>query len=152
MASFKVLQAKFARALKLKLKAMVNKNKTVYSAMPTADSHQEEQDENAINEALEARLMELIASAPQRDLATPMYINHPTSPTSEVKVPANLDSLDFGYYSGLPMVQTSFQQPQPQLICWVSNAEIQKLWCVVSIKKNSQLVNSVKLGLLHTYI
>ena len=37
-----------------------------YNSLPSCDQHQEEQDENAINELLERRLMEIIASSPQQ--------------------------------------------------------------------------------------
>ena len=38
-----------------------------YEEIPAAHTHQEEMDENLANEALEARLMELIANAPQQE-------------------------------------------------------------------------------------
>ena len=37
---------------------------TCYVEIPPTDPHQEELDENALNEAIEARLMEIIASSP----------------------------------------------------------------------------------------
>lgn len=58
-----------------------------YESVPVTNPHQTEVDENALNEALEARLMELIASSPQQD--QPIKI--------KVKVvPANLDLFSFG--------------------------------------------------------
>lgn len=95
MVSIKSVPRKIAKILK-----KFNKK---YQELPMANSHQEEVDENAINEALEARLMELIASAPQQNLdqawTVPMDI-------LAVKVPANLDHF--------PTFQTFCQVAQPQ--------------------------------------
>ena len=45
-----------------------------YEELPKADPHQEEMDENALNEALEARLMEVIANAPAQDAPITLQI------------------------------------------------------------------------------
>jgi hypothetical protein len=76
-----------------------------------ADSHQEEVDENAINEALEARLMELIAAAPQHNLEVPIMINM----EAKLTVPANPDLFNMGFIMDFPLVQTSCQSAQPQM-------------------------------------
>merc|ERR1712062_648006 len=81
MVSIKSVPRKIAQVLKAK----INKLKK-YQELPKADSHQEEVDENAQNEALEARLMELIASAPQQNLEQPWFLKLD-------QVPANLDHL-----------------------------------------------------------
>lgn len=51
----------------LNKKAQKSETKAAYEELPVAHSHQEEIDENALNEALEARLMEAIAAAPAQD-------------------------------------------------------------------------------------
>ena len=90
---------KIAKVLKNRLVLLKIKK---YQALPTANSHQEEIDENALNEAFEARLMELIAQAPHHNLDQPW-----TVPMDQlVKVPANLDHL--------PTFQTCCQMPQAQ--------------------------------------
>lgn len=94
MVSIKSVPRKIAQVLKAK----INKLKK-YQELPKADSHQEEVDENAQNEALEARLMELIASAPQQNLEQPWFLKLD-------QVPANLDHL--------PTFQTFCQRPQAQ--------------------------------------
>merc|ERR1711863_51322 len=43
-----------------------------YQSLAPSDPHQDEVDENALNEALEARLMELIASSPIKQLEAPI--------------------------------------------------------------------------------
>ena len=56
-----------AEKIALKIKQRIAKllaAKKPYVELPPTDPHQEEVDENALNEALEARLMELIASSP----------------------------------------------------------------------------------------
>ena len=75
-----------------------------YSELPLANSHQEEVDENAINEALEARLMELIASAPQNHNLSQAWTV--SANDLVVKVPANLDNF--------PTFQTFCQVAEPQ--------------------------------------
>ena len=93
MVSIKSVPRKIAQVLKAK----INKLKK-YQELPQ-NSHQEEVDENAQNEALEARLMELIASAPQQNLDQPWFLKLD-------QVPANLDHL--------PTFQTFCQRPQAQ--------------------------------------
>ena len=83
--------------LKKKIIAKLPWNKK-YEQLPHASSHQEEVDENALNEALEARLMEIIASSPASD--TPITINQ-------------RDLFSYGTYQ--PLVSTSCQVPQPQV-------------------------------------
>ena len=69
------------------------------------DLHKEEADENALNEALEARLMEIIASSPA--LQTPVTI--------QVGDTAILATQAQDPHSLVPsMVQTSCQQPSGQ--------------------------------------
>ena len=99
MVSIKSVPRKIANLLKNRL------CKKYYQNLPMANSHQEEVDENAINEALEARLMELIASAPQHNLEQP-WILPGSSLDQWIKVPANLDHL--------PTFQTCCQLPQAQ--------------------------------------
>ena len=73
--------------------------KSPYEELPVGNPHQEEVDENAINEALEARLMQLIASAPQGSNLDQAW---------NLKVPANLDNL--------PTFQTFCQVAQTQVL------------------------------------
>merc|ERR1712038_1070866 len=56
---------------KLRLVKTLKKSSS-YVELPPTDPHQEEVDENALNEALEARLMELIACSPA--LETPITL------------------------------------------------------------------------------
>ena len=65
------LSSKVSKSLKRRLFAKLpwlsKRNNNIsndYETLPASDPHQEEVDENALNEALEARLMELIASSP----------------------------------------------------------------------------------------
>lgn len=95
--NFKSVPRKIAKILKKSL--MVNLKKP-YEALPISNPHQEEVDENAINEALEARLMQLIASAPHHNL----------DQAWNLKVPANLDHLEH-----LPTFQTHCQVAVPQV-------------------------------------
>ena len=102
MVSIKSVPRKIAQILKSRLESLKILRK--YQELPLANSHQEEVDENAINEALEARLMELIASAPQNhNLAQPWTVS---VNVLDVKVPANLDNF--------PNFQTFCQKPEPQ--------------------------------------
>ena len=101
MVSIKSVPRKIAKILKSRLESLILRK---YQELPLANSHQEEVDENAINEALEARLMELIASAPQNhNLAQPWTVS---VNVLDVKVPANLDNF--------PSFQTFCQKPEPQ--------------------------------------
>ena len=50
-----------------------------YESLDSTDPHQDELDENALNEALEARLMELIASSPIKQLEVPITFQVPTT-------------------------------------------------------------------------
>merc|ERR1712018_722221 len=94
MVSFKSVPRKIAKLLK---KGLLISHLRKYEELPIGDTHQEEVDENAINEALEARLMEMIASAPQHNLEEAWTL----------KVPANLDNL--------PTFQTYCQVAQAQV-------------------------------------
>lgn len=101
MVSIKSVPRKIARILKARLESLKVMRK--YDALPKANTHQEEVDENALNEALEARLMELIASAPQHNQEWTLTMN-----VLDVKVPANLDNF--------PTFQTYCQVAQPQAL------------------------------------
>ena len=86
------ISKKINKALKLhlfsKLPWLVKQNQK-YETLPKPNLHQEEEDENALNEAIEARLMELIASSPQVD--QPIKIKVTSS--SSASVPANPEFL-----------------------------------------------------------
>ena len=97
MVSFKSVPRKIAKILKKGLLAKHIISRKQYEELPGSSSHQEEVDENAINEALEARLMQLIASAPQHNL----------DQAWNLKVPANLDNL--------PTFQTFCQVAEAQI-------------------------------------
>ena len=59
-----------------------------YEEIPAAHTHQEEMDENLANEALEARLMELIANAPQKEshVRLSLHLSCAVRPTSTTSV------------------------------------------------------------------
>ena len=101
MVSIKSVPRKIAKLLKNRLESLILRK---YSELPLANSHQEEVDENAINEALEARLMELIASAPQNHNLSQAWTV--SANDLVVKVPANLDNF--------PTFQTFCQVAEPQ--------------------------------------
>ena len=98
-----------AAKLKRKLSKLIKPGKKAssqYITLPPTDPHQEEVDENALNEALEARLMEIIASSPA--LQTPVTI--------QVGDTAILATQAQDPHSLVPsMVQTSCQQPSGQV-------------------------------------
>ena len=100
MVSIKSVPRKIAKLLKAKLEKISSKK--TYSELPVVNSHQEEVDENALNEALEARLVELIASAPHQHNLPQAWI----LTLEEIKVPANLDEF--------PSFATYCQVAQPQ--------------------------------------
>lgn len=104
MVSIKSVPRKIAKILKNRLESMKMLKK--YQELPVASTHQEEVDENALNEALEARLMELIASAPQQNLSQPWIVNLDLIEDG-IKVPANLDQ-------HFPNFQTFCQVAEPQ--------------------------------------
>jgi len=101
-----------------------------YESLASADPHQDELDENALNEALEARLMELIASSPIKQLEVPITfqvgstsvlataakdpIEVSTTPYYKENNP--MDLFDYGtYFCLIPsQVQTCCQIPQGQ--------------------------------------
>lgn len=103
MVSIKSVPRKIAKILKNRLENLKMLKK--YQELPLANTHQEEVDENALNEALEARLMELIASAPQQNLSQPWIVNFEL--IEDGKVPANLDN----HFANF---QTFCQVAQPQ--------------------------------------
>ena len=101
-----------------------------YHSLAPTDPHQDELDENALNEALEARLMELIASSPVRQLEVP--ITFQVGSTSVLATAAKdpfetassyssentpMDLFDYGtYFCLIPsQVQTCCQIPQGQV-------------------------------------
>lgn len=84
---------------------LLKKSSKSYDELPAAHSHQEEIDENALNEALEARLMEMIASSPAQ------------------KAPVTLTQADLFDFQGtfvplsaMTRYQTKCQHAQPQQI------------------------------------
>lgn len=105
MISIKSVPRKIVKLIKAKylLRKMAG---ALYQTLPKVDSHQEEADENAINEALEARLMALIASAPQQNLEAPWLISVDEA-EDRIYVPA-ASNLDW------PTYQTFCQTAQPQ--------------------------------------
>ena len=81
------------------------------------DLHKEEQDENALNEALEARLMETIAAAPA--LETPVTLQFGVASVSASTTPSSPISIDgSGWpvfnFANLPQYQTRCQEAQAQ--------------------------------------
>ena len=88
-----------------------------YESLP---SHREEADDNALNEALEARLMELIASAPAQE--TPITLQFgvaSTSASSASTTPSSPISIDgYGWpvfnFASFPQYQTRCQEAEAQ--------------------------------------
>ena len=81
------------------------------------DLHKEEQDENALNEALEARLMETIAAAPA--LEEPVTLQFCVTSVSASSTPSSPISIDgSGWpvfnFANLPQYQTRCQEAQAQ--------------------------------------
>ena len=81
------------------------------------DLHKEEQDENALNEALEARLMETIAAAPA--LEEPVTLQFCVASVSASSTPSSPISIDgSGWpvfnFANLPQYQTRCQEAQAQ--------------------------------------
>ena len=72
----KIFAELLAQKLKRKLTKLIKPKKvsSSYVALPPTDPHQEEVDENALNEALEARLMEIIASSPALDAPITIHV------------------------------------------------------------------------------
>ena len=71
----KIFAELLAQKLKRKLTKLIKPKKgSSYVALPPTDPHQEELDENALNEALEARLMEIIASSPALDAPITIHV------------------------------------------------------------------------------
>ena len=97
--------------------------------MAPSDPHQDEVDENALNEALEARLMELIASSPIKQLEVPItfQVGSTSICATAAKDPLeksmcaseanSMDLFDYGtYFCLIPsQVQTYCQIPQGQV-------------------------------------
>ena len=85
------------------------------------DLHKEEQDENALNEALESRLMETIASAPA--LETPVTLQFcvasvsassaPATPSSPISIDGN--GWPVFNFANLPQYQTRCQEAEAQM-------------------------------------
>ena len=81
------------------------------------DLHKEEQDENALNEALEARLMETIAAAPA--LEEPLTLQFCVTSVSASSTPSSPISIDgYGWpvfnFASFPQYQTRCQDAQAQ--------------------------------------
>ena len=79
------------------------------------DLHKEEQDENALNEALEARLMELIASAPAQETPVTFKLGVASAPST----PSSPISIDgYGWpvfnFASFPQYQSRCQDAQAQ--------------------------------------
>ena len=82
--------------------------------------HKEEQDENALNEALEARLMELIAAAPaleepitlQFGVASSSASSASTTPSSPISIDGS--GWPVFNFASLPQYQTRCQEAQAQ--------------------------------------
>ena len=99
-----------------------------YQSLAPTDPHQDELDENALNEALEARLMELIASSPIKQLDAPItfQVGSTSILATAAKDPLDVvppstsvekDLFDYGtYFCLIPsQVQTCCQVPQGQV-------------------------------------
>ena len=81
------------------------------------DLHKEEQDENALNEALEARLMETIAAAPA--LEEPVTLQFCVASVSATTTPSSPISIDgYGWpvfnFASFPQYQTRCQEAEAQ--------------------------------------
>merc|ERR1711971_905906 len=84
------------------------------------DVHQEEQDENALNEALEARLMETIAVAPALETPITLQLCVASVSSSSASTPSSPISIDgSGWpvfnFSNLPQYQTRCQEAEAQM-------------------------------------
>ena len=104
----------FRKRLLTRLPWVSKKTCSKYQEIPAASSHQEEEDENALNEALEARFMELIASSP----ATESHVTLNERTTTK-KIPAdpsvaNLFSYQGTFVASLPAYKTQCQKPEVQ--------------------------------------
>jgi hypothetical protein len=107
--------AKVAKSLKQRLSKLVlpwsvasatkqeNSLNSSYESLPAANPHQEEVDDNALNEALEARLMELIASSPAQQ--SPLLLTLSVVPSD----PEAIFNFDL-----LPQYQTRCQDAEAQ--------------------------------------
>ena len=83
----------------------------------TAHVHREEQDENALNEALEARLMEAIAVAPAQEEPVTLQLSvtmTPSTPCSPVSIDGN--GWPIFNFANLPQYQTRCQEAQAQTV------------------------------------
>ena len=102
-----------AQKLKRKLtKLMAKTKKATYTAIPPTDPHQEEVDENALNEALEARLMEIIASSPALDSPITIQVGNTEILATRAQDPALVSPSS----SLVPStIQTSCQAPSGQV-------------------------------------
>ena len=84
------------------------------------DLHKEEQDENALNEALEARLMETIAAAPALEEPVTLQFGVASSSASSASTtPSSPISIDgYGWpvfnFASFPQYQTRCQEAQAQ--------------------------------------
>merc|ERR1712038_204683 len=83
-----------------------------YESLP---SHREEADDNALNEALEARLMELIASAPAQETPVTFKLSAASVPST----PSSPISIDgYGWpvfnFASFPQYQSRCQDAQAQ--------------------------------------
>ena len=123
--SAKVAVRSMKNRLLSKLKFRMSKNKQHQEQLDcnvsVAESHHsQEADDNALNEALEARLMELIASAPAQE--TPITLQFgvaSTSASSASTTPSSPISIDgSGWpvfnFANLPQYQTRCQEAQAQ--------------------------------------
>ena len=81
------------------------------------DLHKEEQDENALNEALEARLMETIATAPALEEPVMLQLCVTSALTSSTpSSPISIDGSGWPVFNfaNLPQYQTRCQEAQAQ--------------------------------------
>lgn len=90
------------RRLASRLPWLVKKTCSDYQEVPTTSPFQEEEEENALNHALEAKMMELIANSPERG-------SHIT-----LEVPP-LHVYDEESFRPMPVYQTRCQVPEPQI-------------------------------------
>ena len=91
--------------------------KKVQEVASDSQRHQEEQDENALNEALEARLMETIAVAPALEEPITLHFTTLLADLSSPSSPISIDGSGWPVFNfaNLPQYQTRCQGAQPQM-------------------------------------
>ena len=107
---------KVTKAIKKRL-APCRKAELDCSSNFSVESPHSEADDNALNEALEARLMELIASAPAQE--TPITLQLGVASATPSTTPSSPISIDgYGWpvfnFASLPQYQTRCQDAQAQ--------------------------------------